>query len=97
MRIATLILAGSAAVTMLAPGALAQQGERGMITKIDRIHGTIAIQAQQSGTVGSSNSGPLQEFSVKDSRMLENLHAGDRVTFSATGSGGMKTITEIKK
>lgn len=97
MRTTKLILAGATAITMLASATLAQQSEQGMITKIDRIQGTITIQAQQSGTVGSSNGGTSQEFRVKDSRTLENFHAGDRVTFSATGNGDMKTITDIKK
>ncbi len=96
MRATKFILAGAAAVILM-PTAFAQQSEQGMITKIDRLRGTIEIQAPQSGTVGSSNGGTLQEFNVKDSHMLDNVHAGDKVTFSATGGGGMKTITEIKK
>lgn len=97
MRPTKLILTGAAAITMLMSAAFAQQSEQGTITKIDRIHGTIAIQAPQAGTVGASSGGTQQEFSVKDRGMLDNFHAGDRVTFSATGSGGMKTITDIKK
>lgn len=97
MRTTKLILASAAAIGMLTPAAFAQQGERGMITKIDRIQGTITIQAQQGGTVGSSNAGASQEFRIKDAKMLDNVHAGDRVTYSATGGSGIKTITELKK
>ncbi len=96
MKAAKAILA-SAALTILLPSAFAQQDQSGMITRINRLNGTMAIQVTQAGTVGANNGGSLKEFNVKDGHMLDNLHAGDRVTFSATGSGEMKTITQIKK
>jgi len=34
---------------------------------------------------------------VQDAPLLETLHAGDKVNFSATESGGVKTITTLKK
>jgi len=96
MRAAKIILASVAATIVVASGALAQQSTTGMITQIDRLNGTIAIQQTQSGTVGA-NTGGAQEFKMQDSKLLENFHAGDRVTFSATDSGGAKTITQLKK
>jgi Cu/Ag efflux protein CusF len=66
-----------------------------MITGINRLNGTIAIQQTQSGTVGA-NTG-AEEFKVQDASLLEPLHAGDRVTFSIAASGGVKTITTIQR
>ena len=74
--------------------AAAQQSMTGMVTKIDRLNGTIAIQQTQSGTVGA-NAGGATEFKVQDAGALENIHAGDRVTFS-TGDDA-KTITKLQK
>jgi len=96
MRKATIILASFLAVNALVPAAFAQQDAAGMITKIDRINGTIAIQQAEKGTVGSSG-GASQEFNVKDSQLLENFHAGDSVTFSATNTGSVRTITKMEK
>jgi Cu/Ag efflux protein CusF len=97
MRTARIILAGVAAITMLTSAALAQQTGAGTITRIDRLNGTIAIQQTQSGTVGANAGGATEQFKVQDGPLLETLHAGDRVDFSATASGGVKTITTLKK
>jgi Cu/Ag efflux protein CusF len=96
MRTARIIPTCILAVNVLVPAAFAQQDTAGTITRIDRINGTIAIEQPQTGTVGSS-SGGAQEYSVKDSQLLENFHAGDKVTFSATESGAARTITKMKK
>ena len=96
MRAAKIILASVAATIVVSSGALAQQSMTGMITQIDRLNGTIAIVQTQSGTVGA-NSGGAQGFKVQDTKLLENFHAGDRVTFSATDDNGAKTITQLKK
>ena len=74
----------------------------GTVTRIDRIDGTIAIQLQrapaQSGTVGANTGGPAEEVKTRvQGNLLNILHAGDRVKFSATESGGTKTITKIEK
>ena len=96
MRTAERIMACAAAITFLVPAAFAQQGADGLITQIDRLHGTIAIQETQGGTVGSSG-GPSQEFTVKDATLLDSVHAGDKVNYSATDSNGVKTITKLQK
>jgi Cu/Ag efflux protein CusF len=96
MRKAGIIWAGAAAAGMLTFAALAQQNMAGMITKIDRLNNTIVIQQTQGGTVGAG-SGTMQEFKVQDTKQLEPFHAGDKVNFSATESGGTKTITDLKK
>ena len=97
MKIAKIILAGTAALTIISSAALAQQALTGTVTKIDRIHGTIAIQRTQSGTVGANTSGAAEEFKAQGGLALDAVHAGDKVTFSATEAGGIKTITKLQK
>jgi Cu/Ag efflux protein CusF len=97
MKIARIILAGIATLSIISSAALAQQARTGMITKIDRIHGTVAIQQTQSGTVGANSGGAAEEFKTQDGLSLDALHAGDKVTFSVTETGGSKTITKLQK
>jgi Cu/Ag efflux protein CusF len=97
MKIAKIILAGAAALIVISSGASAQQALTGTVTEIDRIHGTIAIQRTQSGTVGANTSGATEEFKAQDGLALDAVHAGDKVTFSATEAGGIKTITKLQK
>ena len=97
MKIAGIILAGAATLTIIGSAALAQQARTGTLTKIDRIHGVVAIQPTQSGTVVASAGGAAEEFKVQNGLSLDNLHAGDKVTFSATETGGSKTITRLQQ
>jgi Cu/Ag efflux protein CusF len=83
------------AVSVCMPAAMAQQTIEGMITRINRLNSTIAIQQTQSGTVGANAA--AEEFKVQDASLLEALHAGDRVTYSVTESGGAKTITKLQR
>jgi Cu/Ag efflux protein CusF len=97
MRPAKIIWATATAVIILTSAALAQQGTNGMVTQIDRLNGTMAIQETQSGTVGASGGGASQQYKVQDAQLLENFHAGDRVTFSTTENNGVKTITTMQR
>jgi Cu/Ag efflux protein CusF len=97
MKIATIILAGTAALTIISSPALAQQALTGMVTKVDRINRIVAIQQTQSGTVGANTGGAAEDFKTQDGLSLDTLHAGDKVTFSATETGGIKTITKVQK
>jgi Cu/Ag efflux protein CusF len=100
MGTARILLACAAAIGMLASAAVAEDNMDGMITKIDRLNSTIAIQQMQSGTVGANGggaTGPVQEFKAKDAGMLESVHAGDRVSFSTADTNGTKTITKLQK
>jgi Cu/Ag efflux protein CusF len=97
MKIAKIILAGTAALTIIGSAALAQQALTGTVTKIDRINGIIAIQQTQSGTTGANTGGAAEEFKAQGGLSLDALHAGDRVTFSAAETGGIKTITKFQK
>jgi Cu/Ag efflux protein CusF len=97
MKIATILSAGAVALTILSSAALAQQPQTGMITGINRINSTIAIQRTQSGTVGASTGGAVEEFKVQGGLSLEDLHAGDKVSFSTAETGAIKTVTKIQK
>jgi Cu/Ag efflux protein CusF len=96
MKIAKIILAGAAAAVIVSSTALAQQTISGSITKIDEASGKIAIQTTQSGTVGA-NTGGADEFKVQDGLMFNALKPGDKVSFTATDVGGVKTITKLEK
>jgi Cu/Ag efflux protein CusF len=97
MRPAKIILASATAVIVLTSAAFAQQAATGMLTQIDRLNGTMAIQETQSGTVGASGGGVSQQYKVQDAQLLDNFHAGDRVTFSTTENNGVKTITKMQR
>ena len=97
MKIAKIILAGTAALTFISSAALAQQALTGTVTEVDRISRIVAIKQTQSGTTGANNGGAAEEYKAQDSLSLDKLHAGDKVTFSATETGGIKTITKLQK
>jgi len=97
MKNAKITLAGSAILAMVGSAAWAQQATTatGLITKIDRTTGIIAIQRTEGGTVGANTSGTSEQFKMQGS--LEPWHAGDRVSFTVTETGGIKTITKMEK
>jgi Cu/Ag efflux protein CusF len=97
MTIVRLILAGTAALTIISSAAAADQALTGVITGLNRLNGTIAIQQMQSGTVGASAGGASEEFKVGDGVSLDAVHAGDRVSFSTTDKGGTKTVTKLER
>jgi Cu/Ag efflux protein CusF len=98
MKIAKILSAGIAALTILSSGALAQQAQTGTITGINRLNDTIAIKQTQNGTVGANTAGASEEFKVQKGQSLEDLHAGDKVTFSVTTeTGGNRTITKLQR
>ena len=96
MKIAKIMLAGSAAL-IIGSAALAQQVQTGTLTTVDRISGTVAVRQTQDGTVGANTRGAAELFKVEAGLSLDDLHAGDKVTFSATEIGGTRTITKIVK
>ncbi len=97
MKAAKIILGSLAATALFSSAALADQTMSGMVTKIDRINGTIAIKQTQDGTVGANAGGASPELKVQDSQLLEHVHAGDGVTLSVTDNGGVKTVTKIEE
>jgi Copper binding periplasmic protein CusF len=96
MNLARLMLAGAilAAVPSMT---LAQQSLTGTITRIDRLNGTIAVRQAQSGTVGADGGGATDQQFKAPSALLDNVHAGDRIGFTVSETGGNKTITKIDK
>jgi Cu/Ag efflux protein CusF len=96
MKLAKLVLAGVATLMLTGSAALAQEDQNGQVTKVNRLNNTVAIRPIQSGTVGANTAGTEQEFKVKDGVSLEDLHAGNRITYSVTETGGTKTLTKFK-
>ena len=98
MKTAKIALAAGAILAMTGSAALAQQTTvaTGLITKIDRTTGMIAIQRIESGTVGANTSSASEQFKLQGGS-LDAWHAGDRVSYTATEAGGVKTITKIEK
>lgn len=96
MKLANITMAGTAALTIIGSAAFAQQPQTGTITRIDRTNGTVVIQQAPSGTTGAG-SGAAEEFKTQNGAMLDAIHAGDKVTFSVTGTGNTKTITKFEK
>jgi Cu/Ag efflux protein CusF len=97
MKIVKIVLAGTVVLIIAGSAAFAQQALTGVLTKIDRIHGAVAIQRTQSGTVGANTSGAAEEFKVQDGVALDDVHVGDRVSYSMTEAGGTKTVTKLGK
>jgi Cu/Ag efflux protein CusF len=97
MKIAGMIMAATAALSIIGSSAFAEQMREGMVTRIDRISGTISIKDIPDGTVGANTGAATEEFKVQDGARLNDLHAGDRVSFGVNESPGTKTITKIEK
>ncbi|BAM90036.1 conserved exported hypothetical protein [Bradyrhizobium oligotrophicum S58] len=96
MKAARMTLATVAALAWSLPALAAEQGATGVVTGINRLNGTVAIKRVQSGTVGA-NASAAEEFKVKDNAMIEEVHAGDRVTFSTADGNGTKTIIKLDR
>jgi Cu/Ag efflux protein CusF len=97
MKIAKMLLAG-AMIAMMGSSALAQQAFTGSVTKIDEPNGKITIQQSQNGTVGASTGGgATAEFKVQDGLLFNALQPGDKVSFTAAETDGVKTITKLQK
>jgi Cu/Ag efflux protein CusF len=91
MKIAKVILAGTAALAIISSAAFAQEELTGTVTQVDRINRTVAIKQTQSSTIGAA-----EEYKAHEGLSLDTLHAGDKVSFSATETGGIKTITKLE-
>ena len=97
MKLATITIAGTTVLTIIASAAFADQTLTGTVTRIDRTNATVVIQQAQDGTVGASPGGMAEEFKAQNGALLDTVHAGDSVTFSVTGTGANKTITKFEK
>ncbi len=47
--------------------------------------------------MGASAGNVAEQFKTQNGSLLDAVHAGDRVTFSVTGTGDTKTITKFEK
>jgi Cu/Ag efflux protein CusF len=97
MTISKIISVGVVALAVVSSAALAQQARNGTVTGINRLNNTVAIRQTQNGTVGANTGGAVEEFKVGSGVSLEALHAGDSVSFSASGADGDKTITKLER
>jgi Cu/Ag efflux protein CusF len=97
MKIAGMIIAATAALSIAGTAALAQQMRTGMVTRIDRISGTITIRDMPDGTTGANTGAATEEFKVQDAARLNAVHAGDRVSFAVSDAAGTRTITKLDK
>ncbi|WP_300184391.1 copper-binding protein [Bradyrhizobium sp.] len=91
-----MILAG-AMLAAVPSATLAQQLSTGTVTTIDRINGTIAVRQTQKDTVGANDGGATEQQFKAAPGLLDSVHAGDKVTFSASEIGGKNTITKINR
>jgi hypothetical protein len=96
MKIGSILLAGAAALSIISSAAWAEDPQTGLVTQLDRLNNTVAIKRVQTGTVGANVASPAEQFKVKDGMSTENLHAGDRISFSTADKNGVKTITSFK-
>jgi Cu/Ag efflux protein CusF len=96
MKLARMVLA-TATIAMIGSSAMAQQAFTGSITKIDEANGKITIQQTQSGTVGATTGGAGEDFKVQEGLIFNAFQVGDKVVFTATDIGGVKTITKLQK
>ena len=97
MSLVRIISVSAAAFVALSSAALAQQAHTGIVTEVNRLNNTIAIRPTQNGTVGATASGPSEDFKVGSGISLDAWHAGDPVTYSASGDEGTKPITKIDR
>lgn len=97
MKTARMTLGTIAALVWCLPVVAAEQGATGVVTGINRLNGTVAIKRVQDGTVGANVPATAEEFKVKDNAMIEEVHAGDRVTFSTADGSGTKTIIKLDR
>jgi Cu/Ag efflux protein CusF len=97
MKTAKAIFAGAALVLLACSSAVAQQSMTGTITRVDEANGKVAIQQSQSGTVGAASGGAGEEFKVQDGLVFNAIKPGDKVTFTVTDTGGVKTISKLDK
>jgi Cu/Ag efflux protein CusF len=96
MKIAKVVLA-TATIGLIGSSVMAQQAVTGSITRVDEANGKITIQQIPSGTVGATTGGAGEDFKVQDGLMFNAFQAGDKVIFTATEIGGVKTITKLQK
>ena len=97
MGLVRIVSIGAAAFLAVSSAAFADQAHTGTITQVNRLNNTIAIRPTQEGTVGANANGPSEQFKVGSGISMDTWHAGDRVSYSASGDENAKTITRIDR
>ncbi|WP_298261782.1 copper-binding protein [Bradyrhizobium sp.] len=97
MGLVRIFSVGAAAFVAVSSAAFAQQAHTGTITEVNRLNNTIAIRPTQNGTVGANANGASEQFKVGSGVALDSWHAGDHVSYSASGDDSAKTITKIDR
>jgi hypothetical protein len=69
--------------------------QKGLVTVVNRLSNTIAIEPTQSDSKEASGGRSSNQFKI-DHKLSETVHAGDKVKFSVSDSGDPKTITKIE-
>ena len=92
----TAIFVSIGAVVLSASAACAQQSLTGTLTLIDRPDRNVVIERTQDGTVGT-NGGSKDVLKVPPEMSLDSVHVGDKVSYTATEKGGVKTVTKLEK
>ncbi len=86
----------SIGVVLSVSAAFAQQKLTGTLTMIDRPDRNVVIQRAQNGTVGT-NGGEKDLLKVPPEMSLDGVHVGDKVAYTVTEAGGVKTVTKLEK
>ena len=97
MGLVRIISVGAAAFLAVSSAAFAEQSSTGTITQVNRLNNTIAIRPTQNGTVGANANSSSEQFKVGSGISMDAWHAGDHVSYSASGDDGAKTITKIDR
>ena len=92
----TAIFVSIGAVVLSASAAFAQQSLSGTLILIERPDRNVVIQRTQDGTVGT-NSGEKDTLKVPPDMSLDNVHVGDKVAYTVTEQGGVKTVTKLER
>jgi Cu/Ag efflux protein CusF len=98
MKKSMFFFAAAATLIVISSAAFAQQAmTSGLVTKVDKLQGTIRIQYTEPGTVGGSSTDTSEDFKVSDGLLFNALQPGDKVQFSVEQANGVKTITKLEK
>ncbi len=79
------------------PAFTQQSTTSGLITKIDPKAGTISIQHDQLGSVGTGNADVTEEFKVADGLIFNAVQVGDKIHFAFDQVNGVKTLTKLER
>jgi hypothetical protein len=71
----------------------AQDGTQGMVDMVNRIDGTIGLVKPSTGDDAAKDA-TFEQFKISKG-LLDNIHAGDVITYTVADNNGTKTITNV--